>query len=64
MAAFVQIADADAAFFEFTPRENSEVVAALFRGFQGMVLSPEWQAECLLPMPATNYISAAWQTAR
>lgn len=34
---FVQIADADAVFFEFTPRENSEVVAALFRGFQGMV---------------------------
>lgn len=34
---FVQIADADAVFFEFTPKENSEVVAELFRGFQGMI---------------------------
>jgi len=34
---FVQIADADAVFFEFTPRENSEFVSELFRGFAGMV---------------------------
>lgn len=34
---FVQIADADHIFFEFTPVENSEVVSELFRGFSGFV---------------------------
>lgn len=34
---FVQIADADHIFFEFTPVENSEVVGELFRGFTGFV---------------------------
>jgi len=34
---FVQIADADHVFFEYTPVENSEVVSELFRGFSGFV---------------------------
>jgi hypothetical protein len=34
---FVQIADADHVFFEFTPVENGEVVSKLFRGFSGFV---------------------------
>ncbi|MFN0245996.1 MAG: IS66 family transposase [Kofleriaceae bacterium] len=34
---FVQIADADHIFFEFTPVENGEVVSELFRGFSGFV---------------------------
>ncbi len=34
---FMMIADADTVFFEFTAKENSEVVAELFRGFLGMV---------------------------
>lgn len=34
---FVQIADADHIFFEFTLVENSEVVGELFRGFSGFI---------------------------
>jgi hypothetical protein len=34
---FVQIADADHVFFEYTPVENSAVVSELFRGFSGFV---------------------------
>jgi transposase len=34
---FVQIADADHVFFEFTPEENSEVVHRMFAGFTGFV---------------------------
>ena len=34
---FVQIADRDHVFFEFTPRETSAVVAAMFKGFGGYV---------------------------
>jgi transposase len=34
---FVQIADADHVFFEFTERETGAVVAELFRGFEGFV---------------------------
>lgn len=34
---FVQIADADHVFFEFTPEENSEVVRRLFAGYTGFV---------------------------
>jgi transposase len=34
---FVQIADADHVFFEYTAKENSDTVGALFRGFSGYV---------------------------
>jgi transposase len=34
---FVQIADADAVFFEYTPVETSEVVSRLFAGYTGFV---------------------------
>jgi transposase len=34
---FVQIADADAVFFEYTPVETSEVVSRLFAGYAGFV---------------------------
>lgn len=34
---FVQIADADHVFFEYTPKETSAVVGELFRGFSGYV---------------------------
>jgi transposase len=34
---FVQIADADHVFFEYTPKETSAVVSALFRGFSGYI---------------------------
>jgi transposase IS66 family protein len=34
---FVQIADADHVFFEYTPVETSAVVSELFRGFSGFV---------------------------
>jgi transposase IS66 family protein/transposase IS66-like protein len=34
---FVQIADADHVFFEYTPVETSKVVSELFRGFSGFV---------------------------
>jgi transposase len=34
---FVQIADRDHVFLEFTPSETSEAVAAMFRGFKGYV---------------------------
>ena len=34
---FVQIADADAVFFEYTPVETSEVVSQLFAGYTGFV---------------------------
>lgn len=34
---FVQIADADHVFFEYTPVETSAVVSQLFRGFSGFV---------------------------
>lgn len=34
---FVQIADADHVFFEYVPRETSDAVAELFKGFSGYV---------------------------
>jgi transposase len=34
---FVMLADGDHVFFEYTPRETSEVVATMFRGFSGYV---------------------------
>jgi transposase len=34
---FVQIADRDHVFFEYTPQENSKAVAAMFRDFKGYV---------------------------
>jgi hypothetical protein len=34
---FVQIADADHVFFEYTPVETSQVVSEMFRGFSGYV---------------------------
>jgi len=34
---FVQIADRDHVFFEFTPRETSSAVGEMFRGFRGYV---------------------------
>jgi transposase len=34
---FVQIADADHVFFEYTPVETSEVVSELFKGYSGFV---------------------------
>jgi len=34
---FVQIADADHVFFEYTPVETSAVVSTLFRGFSGFI---------------------------
>ena len=34
---FVQIADADHVFFEYTPKETSAVVGELFRGFSGYI---------------------------
>ena len=34
---FVQIADADHVFFEYTPEETSEVVQRMFEGFSGFV---------------------------
>jgi hypothetical protein len=34
---FVQIADADHVFFEYTPVETSKVVSELFRGFSGFI---------------------------
>ena len=34
---FVQIADRDHVFFEFTPRETSAAVAEMFKGFSGYV---------------------------
>lgn len=34
---FVQIADADHVFFEYTPKETSAVVGELFRGYSGYV---------------------------
>lgn len=36
---FVQIADADHVFFEYTPRETAAAVAELFAGFSGYVLA-------------------------
>jgi transposase len=36
---FVQIADADHVFFEYTPRETSAAVGAMFTGFAGYVLA-------------------------
>lgn len=34
---FVQIADADHVFFEYSPDENGKVISKLFRGFSGFV---------------------------
>jgi len=34
---FVQIADRDHVFFEYTPRETSKVVGSMFRGFSGYI---------------------------
>lgn len=34
---FVQIADADHVFFEYTPKETSEAVGEMFKGFSGYV---------------------------
>src|SRR6266498_2481441 len=34
---FVQIADADHVFFEYTPKETSKAVGAMFRDFSGYV---------------------------
>ena len=34
---FVMLADKDHVFFEYTPRETSEAVASMFRGFSGYV---------------------------
>lgn len=34
---FVKIADRDHIFYEFTPRETSEVVRAMFRGYEGYI---------------------------
>ena len=34
---FVQLADADHVFFEYTPKENSAAVAKMFEGFSGYV---------------------------
>ncbi len=34
---FVLIADRDHVFFEYTPKENSDVVAEMFRGYEGYV---------------------------
>lgn len=34
---FVQIADADAVFFEYTPHETSAAVAEMFKGFSGYI---------------------------
>jgi transposase len=34
---FVQIADADHVFFEYTPKETSAVVGEMFRGFSGYI---------------------------
>ena len=34
---FVHLADRDHVFFEYTPKETSKVVAAMFRGFSGYV---------------------------
>jgi transposase len=36
---FVQIADRDHVFFEYTPRETSDAVGEMFRGFSGYVLA-------------------------
>lgn len=36
---FVQIADRDHVFFEYTPRETSAAVGEMFRGFSGYVLA-------------------------
>jgi hypothetical protein len=36
---FVQIADADHVFFEYKPRETSEAVSEMFRGFGGYVVA-------------------------
>jgi hypothetical protein len=38
---FVQIADADHVFFEYTPVETSKVVSELFHSFSGFVYAPE-----------------------
>lgn len=34
---FVQVADKDAVFFEYTPRETSAAVGAMFKGFSGYI---------------------------
>lgn len=49
---FVQIADADHVFFEYTPRETSEVVRQLFAGYAGLVQADAKSVFDILYRPA------------
>jgi transposase len=49
---FVQIADADHVFFEYTPVETSVVVSELFRGFSGFVQADAKSVYDVLYRPA------------
>ena len=49
---FVQIADADHVFFEYTPVETSQVVSELFRGFAGFVQADAKSVYDVLYRPA------------
>ena len=49
---FVQIADADHVFFEYTPVETSAVVSELFRGFSGFVQADAKSVYDVLYRPA------------
>jgi hypothetical protein len=54
---FVQIADADHVFFEYTPKETSAVVGELFRGFSGYIQADAKSVYDLLfrpPEPVTD----------
>ena len=48
---FVQIADRDHVFFEYTAKENSDAVGALFKGFSGYVLADAKSVYDLLFVP-------------
>jgi hypothetical protein len=49
---FVQIADADHVFFEYTPVETSQVVSEMFRGFSGYVQADAKSVYDILFRPA------------
>jgi transposase len=56
---FVQIADRDHVFFEFTPRETSAAVGEMFRGFKGYVQADAKSVFDLLFRPSTDGAEAA-----
>ncbi len=54
---FVQIADADHIFFEYTPRETSAAVGKMFHGFSGYAQADAESVYDLLFRPPENRVS-------